>query len=310
MQYCFGVDVGGTSIKMGLFDIDGNVIDKWEIPTRTMNKGVQILPDIASSIQHKMLERELQKENILGVGLGVPGPVDQKGVVYRCVNLGWDVFNVDETLTNLLGLPVHAGNDANVAALGEMWKGGGVGYKNLVVATLGTGVGGGIIVEGHVLAGANGSGGEIGHIHVQDGEEDVCGCGNKGCLEQYASATGIVRLAKRALESTTKSTILDIHKLSAKSVFDAVKENDEVAIEIANQFGEYLGKGLAAVAGVTNPEAIVIGGGVSKAGDILLQYIQQNYQKFVFHGSKDVQFKLATLENDAGIFGAARLVLD
>lgn len=309
-KYSFGVDVGGTTIKMGLFDLDGNVLDKWEIKTRTENGGVNVLPDIAEAIKAKISEKAIAKEDVVGVGIGVPGPVDDKGVVYKCVNLGWGVLNINEELGKLLDMPVKGGNDANVAALGEMWKGGGQGFESIVVVTLGTGVGGGIIMNGKILTGAKGAAGEIGHIHVDDNEKDVCGCGNSGCLEQFASATGIVRLANRALEATNKKTVLKAGEVSAKDVWDAVKAGDEVAIEIAEKFGQYLGKGLAAVAGVINPEAFVIGGGVSKAGTILLDYIQKNYTPYVFHASRDVKFTLATLGNDAGIYGAAKLVLD
>ena len=225
-QYVFGVDIGGTTVKMGLFEADGTLMDKWEIPTRTANGGEAILPDVAESIQKKMQEKGIEKSAVAGVGVGVPGPVDDDGVVHVAVNLGWGVFNVNETLSGLLdGMEVKAGNDANVAALGEMWKGGGQGYKNMVAVTLGTGVGGGIIINGESLSGAVGAGGEIGHIHVEDAEEDVCGCKNQGCLEQYASATGVVRLAKRKLMGDEESVLRD-GELSAKAVFDAVKAGD------------------------------------------------------------------------------------
>ncbi|MDD2970980.1 MAG: ROK family glucokinase [Lachnospiraceae bacterium] len=308
-KVCFGVDVGGTTIKMGLFDMEGTVLDKWEIPTRTVEKGSKILPDIAEAVKHKMQERSIEKENVEGVGVGVPGPVDADGVVHVAVNLGWGVLDIKKTLEDLTGLHVEAGNDANVAALGEMWKGGGVGHKNLVAVTLGTGVGGGIIVNGQILTGATGAGGEIGHIHVEDTEADCCNCGNKGCLEQYASATGIVKLANKKLAATTETTVLRDGEVSAKTVFDAVKAGDKVAMEIAEQFGEYLGKGLASIAGVVNPEIFVIGGGVSKAGTIVLDYIKKYYTPYVFQGSRDAIFALATLGNDAGIYGAAKLVL-
>lgn len=309
-KYCFGVDVGGTTVKIGLFDKEGNILDKWEIPTRTEHNGSEILPDIAKALEKKMEEKGLKKEDMVGVGIGAPGPIDKEGTVYEAVNLGWSVFSIRDTLKALCGMPVRAGNDANVAALGEMWKGGGQGYLNLVLVTLGTGVGGGIIVNGEILNGATGAGGEIGHIHIQDGEEDACGCGNHGCLEQYASATGVVRLAGRILGSTDEDSVLRQGEVSAKAVFDAVKAGDAVAIRIAEAFGEYLGKGLAAIAGVVNPEAFVIGGGVSKAGNILFDYIEKNYKKYVFHGSKDAKFELATLGNDAGICGAAKLILE
>ncbi len=309
-KYSFGVDLGGTTVKLGFFDTEGNVLDKWEIKTRTENGGVNILPDIAEAIKSKMAEKSVAKEDVVGVGIGVPGPVDSKGIVHKCVNLGWGVFNINEELSKHLdGIAVKGGNDANVAALGEMWKGGGQGFDSIVVVTLGTGVGGGIIVDGQILTGATGAAGEIGHIHVDDAETEVCGCGNTGCLEQYASATGVVRIANRVLAKNTKETCLKAGEISAKDVWDAVKAGDAVAIEIAEQFGEYLGKGLASVAGVMNPEAFVIGGGVSKAGDVLLDYIRKNYTPVVFHASRNVEFKLATLGNDAGIYGAAKLVL-
>ncbi len=309
-KYCFGVDVGGTSVKIGLFDVEGNILEKWEIPTRTAHNGEAILPDIAQALADKQEERGIDKLEVVGVGVGAPGPIDKDGTVYEAVNLGWGVFSLRETLEELCGLPVRAGNDANVAALGEMWKGGGQGYRNLVLVTLGTGVGGGIIINGEILNGATGAGGEIGHIHIEDNEETPCNCGNFGCLEQYASATGVVRLANRILRETTEDSVLRQGEISAKAVFDAVKDGDAVAVKIAEAFGEYLGKGLAAIAGVVNPEAFVIGGGVSKAGEILFTFIEENYRKYVFHGSRDAKFKLATLGNDAGICGAAKLVLE
>ncbi len=308
MKYVFGVDIGGTTVKIGLFDVEGNVLDKWEIPTRTENEGEEILPDVADSIREKM--KQMDKEAIAGIGVGAPGPIDADGVVHRAVNLGWKTFNVKETLEALINLPVRAGNDANVAALGEMWMGGGKGYKDLVVVTLGTGVGGGIIVDGRMVSGSTGAAGEIGHIHVDDTETDICNCGNKGCLEQFASATGITRLANKKLASTDMDSVLRSGEVSAKTVFDAVKARDPLAMEVAEQFGKYLGDALAAVAGVVNPEAFVIGGGVSKAGEVLIDYIRPHYEKSVFQGSREVKFALATLGNDAGIYGAAKLVLD
>lgn len=312
-KYVFGVDVGGTTVKLGLFDIEGNLLDKWEIPTRKENGGELILADTAESIKAKMEEKDMLKKDVVGVGLGAPGPIDGEGTVYGAVNLGWGTFSIRDTLAELLGLPVKAGNDANVAALGEMWKGGGQGCKNLIAVTLGTGVGGGIIVNGEILTGAVGAGGEIGHMHVEDNETERCGCGNTGCLEEYASATGVVRLARRALRSCEDPSVLrnvPEEKLSAKKVFDAVKDGDDLAVKIAEQFGEYLGKGLGVVASIINPEVIVIGGGVSKAGKILFEYISPYFYKTVFRGSSDVKFALATLGNDAGIYGAARLVLE
>ena len=310
-KYCFGVDVGGTTVKMGFFDTEGNLLEKWEIPTRTEEGGKNILPDVAESILDKIKEREVSREEIIGVGIGAPGPIDGRGTVYNAVNLGWGTFSIKNELQSLLNIPVEAGNDANVAALGEMWKGGGQGHSSLVAVTLGTGVGGGIIADGRILSGATGAAGEIGHIHVMDGETERCNCGNYGCLEQYTSATGIVRLAKRRLAKDDKpSTLRNHQEISAKTVFDAVKEGDELAVEVAEQFGEILGKALADIAGVVNPEIFVIGGGVSKAGPILLDFIQKNYTPYVFAGSRGALFAPATLGNDAGIYGAAKMVLD
>lgn len=310
-DYVFGVDIGGTTVKMGLFDTSGTVLDKWEIPTRTENGGENILPDIAAGIQGKMEEKSIAPEDVAGVGVGAPGPVDGEGMIHKAVNLGWDEMNLKQELETLLhGIRVEGGNDANVAALGEMWKGGGQGHKDLVAVTLGTGVGGGIIINGKIMTGATGSGGEIGHIHVEDDETEACGCGNCGCLEEYASATGITRLANRTLQSSDKDSVLRQGEVSAKTVFDAVKAGDELAIEVARQFGDYLGKGLAVVACVTNPEIFVIGGGVSKAGEVLFDYIRPSFDRTVFHGCRGTKFALATLGNDAGIYGAARMVLD
>lgn len=310
-KYAFGVDIGGTTVKIGLFDKDGCVLDKWEIPTVKDNDGASVLPDVADSIKAKMQEKNIEADDVAGVGVGAPGAVDKEGtLVSGAVNIGWGVFNIPKVLSGYLNLPVKAANDANVAAFGEMWQGGGKGYSNLVAVTLGTGVGGGIIIDGKIVIGANGAAGEIGHIHIEDNETDTCGCKKKGCLEQYASATGIVRLAKRRLEKDDKPSVLREGTISAKTVFDAVKAGDEVAIEIAEQFGDYLGKGLAAVSGTINPEIFVIGGGVSKAGEILLKYIIPAFQKYVFVACKDTHFALATLGNDAGIYGAAGLILN
>lgn len=309
-KYIFGVDVGGTTVKLGLFDVDGNIIEKWEIPTRTEDSGKNILPDIAESIKNKMGEKNIRKEELAGVGVGVPGPVDREGIVHKAVNLGWSRFDLKKELGTLLeGIRIEAGNDANVAALGEFWKGSGQGHKNLVAVTLGTGIGGGIIVNGEVLFGATGAGGEIGHIHVEDNETQPCGCGNYGCMEQYGSATGLTRIAKNILEESGKDSVLRKAEVSAKAVFDAVKEGDGLAIEAAKRFGDYLGKGLGIIAGIVNPEIFVIGGGVSKAGEILFDYIRPAFEATAFHGSRDAVFVLASLGNDAGIYGAAKLVL-
>ena len=308
-KYGFGVDVGGTTCKIGLFDMSGVILEKWEIKTNTENNGASILDDVAASVLGKMEEKNIDKEDVQGIGLGVPGPVDNEGVVHKCVNLGWDVVNVEKELEEKTGLLVKAGNDANVAALGEMWQGGGKGYQNVVMVTLGTGVGGGIIVDGKIIAGANGAGGELGHIHMDDEETECCGCGRKGCLEQYASATGIVRMAKKKLQTETRTTKLTaFDPLTAKDIFDVAKENDEVALELVDVLCTMLGTALANVAAVADPEIFVIGGGVSRAGDILIQGIQKKFEEKAFHACRGTGISLATLGNDAGMYGCVRLL--
>lgn len=308
-EYCFGIDIGGTTIKCGLFSVAGEVLDKWEIKTRTEDNGSNILPDVAAAVKGKMEEKGISPEKVAGVGVGVPGPVDSDGNVLVAVNLHWGFLDLSKELSELVGLPVKAGNDANVAALGEMWKGGAAGHSNVVMVTLGTGVGGGIIVDGKIVTGSHGGGGEIGHIHVDDEIDAVCGCGNKGCLEQVASATGIVYLANKKLAKSDAPSILRDGEVSAKTVFDAVKAGDALATEVAEEFGRYLGFALAGIAGVVDPEVFVIGGGVSKAGTVLFDYIVKYYKKYVFSGCRDAEFALATLGNDAGIYGAARMML-
>ena len=308
--YGFGVDIGGTTVKLGLFCTDGTLLDKWEIPTRKEDDGAHILPDVADAIKGKIAEKAIDPSDVQGVGVGVPGPVTPEGVVRKCVNLGWGVFNVEDTLSELTGYPVKAGNDANVAALGEMWQGAGKGATNIVMVTLGTGVGGGVIVDGHIVAGATGAGGEIGHIPVRDDETLVCGCGKQGCLEQYASATGVVTLTKRALAASDEpSSLRDLSEGTAKDTFDAAKAGDQLALEVLEQFGEILGKGLAAVACVVNPETFVIGGGVSKAGTIITDVIAKYYVPNAFHACREAQFKLAELGNDAGMYGCVQMIL-
>lgn len=310
-KYCFGIDIGGTTVKCGLFETDGTLLEKWEIPTRTEDSGSQILPDIAKSILSKMEEKGISTADVIGAGVGAPGPVHNNKMPYA-VNLHWGETDIAAILGNLTGLAIRAGNDANVAALGEMWKGGAEGKSNVIVVTLGTGVGGGIIVDGRIVEGAHGAAGEIGHAHVEDAIHDPCGCGNCGCLEQVASATGLVRLAKEALaaKDVSEETMLKADSITSKDIFDAYKEGDAVADRIVNRFAKYLGTTLAAYACVVDPEIIVIGGGVSKAGQPLIDILVKYYKEAAFPASKETPFALAQLGNDAGIYGSARLVLD
>jgi glucokinase len=287
------------------------MIDKWEIRTNTAENGKEILPDIAKAIDNKLAQEGISKSDIEGIGIGVPGPVRANGVVNICVNLGWGVINVADELGSLTGLPVKVGNDANVAALGEMWQGGAKGSTDVVMVTLGTGVGGGVIVDGKIVAGFDGAGGEIGHITVNSNEIEPCNCGQYGCLEQYASATGIVRMTQRHLAKTSDDTVLrNYPEVTAKVIFDEAKAGDEVALRLVDELGTILGSALSNLACVVNPEVIVIGGGVSKAGQILIDTIQKHYIETSFHACRNTRFELATLGNDAGMYGCMRLLLD
>ena len=311
MKYGFGIDLGGTTVKIAYFDETGTMLEKWEIPTVTADGGAQILPDIAASIRAFIEAHQINETSILGLGIGVPGPVNAKGIVNKCINLGWGVFNIAEELTKLTGFPVKAGNDANVAALGEFWKGGGQGCDNMVFVTLGTGVGGGIVVEGNLLHGAHGSGAEIGHLCVNPEETVRCNCGNYGCVEQYCSATGIVRLAKLYLAANDTATSLrEVENLTCKDIFDAAKAGDEAALAVLDQVYNYMGLFLANVCSTVNPEVVVIGGGVSKAGDMLVKGVEPYFHKHVFHAAGGAKFTMASLGNDAGAYGAFKLALD
>lgn len=308
--YCFGIDVGGTSVKCGLFHTDGTLVEKWEIPTRTENNGQNILPDVAETINAKLAEKNIDKADVEGVGIGIPGPINSRGEAACAVNLYWEFTPVAQILGDLTGLKAQAGNDANVAALGEAWKGAAAGAQNIIMITLGTGVGGGIIINGKILAGSHGAGGEIGHALVVRGEEEKCNCGNHGCLEQYASATGIVRVAGRVLAaSEDDSTLRELQNITAKDVLDAFKAGDAVAVRIMEYVGDLLGGAIAGFTTVVDPEAIVIGGGVSKAGQPLIDCIEKYYQRYAFSSCKETPIVLATLGNDAGIYGAAKMVL-
>ena len=311
MKYGFGVDLGGTTVKIAYFDENGTMLDKWEIPTDLAEQGKNILPDIAASLLGYIKENNIPMDSLLGIGIGVPGPVSPEGVVNRCENLRWGVFNVNEALSELTGLPVRAGNDATVAALGECWKGGGQGAKDMVMATLGTGVGGGIVVNGKLLHGAHGSGAEIGHLVLNREETDVCGCGKRGCVEQYCSATGIVRLAHKALEASNEfSTLRQHNPLTCKDIFDCGKAADPLATQVLDQYYAYLGEFLANICDVIDPEAVVLGGGVSKAGQMLLDGVRPHFDRWVFHAASGARFALASLGNDAGAYGAFKLALD
>lgn len=309
-----GVDLGGTTAKLGLFRSDASLIRKWEIPTRKEDGGKYVIPDIAASIRKNLEEEGIDFSDLSGAGIGVPGPIRPDGYVEICVNIGMRDMNPVKELSDLLGgIPVKGGNDANVAALGEVWQGGGKGYKDVVAVTLGTGVGGGVILNGQIVAGSKGMGGEIGHM-VMDwdwDEPDACNCGNYGCLEQIASATGIARHARKFMEKSDKPSVLrNLERVTAKDVFDAAKAGDELAEEVADHCMMYLARAMSYISQVVDPEVFVIGGGVSKAGQYLLDLIKKYYDPMITLTKEKAKLALATLGNDAGIYGAAKMVID
>ncbi|MBO4390578.1 MAG: ROK family glucokinase [Lachnospiraceae bacterium] len=310
--YSIGVDIGGTTVKLGLFLNGSEILEKWEIPTDKSEGGKNIIPDIAASVRKVLEEKNIPMDQVKGAGMGVPGPVDANGFVEVCVNLGWKEIRPAEVFKSIPGFEdwtVAVGNDANVAALGEQKMGGAKGFSSAVMITLGTGVGGGIVIDGKMVAGSHGMGGELGHLTVNPAETARCNCGNHGCLEQYASATGVVRVAHGLLEKDARSSKLrDMGEFSAKDVFDLAKAGDEVALEAVDILGTYLGLALSYVTLTVDPEIFIIGGGVSKAGSILTDAIEKHYHRFVTLSEHHALVRTASLGNDAGICGAAGMV--
>lgn len=311
--YAFGVDIGGTAIKLGLFQTDGTLLGKWQIPTRTQEKGRFVLPDMLGAVRGCMDKHKIDWDHVEGLGMGVPGPVGDDGTVFGCVNLDWDVFNVPEKLLKLEpGLhKARVSNDVNAATLGELWKGGAQGRRSAFLVTLGTGIGGGLVINDEIINGVNGGAGEIGHFCVEPGELERCKCGGHGCLEQYCSATGLLRQAKKALSENADavSVMKNNPSLTAKDVCDAAKSGDTLALDLLDRLGQRLGWALTAAAGTADPEVFVIGGGLSNAGEILLDKIEFYYRKYAFHAFRDTPFVLAKLGNDAGIYGCAKMIL-
>ena len=307
-KYCFGVDVGGTTVKLGLFNTDGDLLEKWEIPTVTDNHGAKILPDVANSILKKMDEREMERDDVEGVGIGAPGPIDSEGTVYGAVNLGWGTFSIKKELQSLLNMPVEAGNDANVAALGEMWQGGAKGYKNVILATLGTGVGSGIISRGKILSGLRGGAGEAGHmLLVLDGEP--CTCGRRGCWEAYASATALIRQTRQAALAHPESLLAQVEEITGRTAFDAAQQGDATAAEVVARYAVYVAAGLTDFVNILAPEMILLGGGISRQGEVLLAPIREYVATHCFGQREGAipTIAAAKLGNEAGIIGAAAL---
>lgn len=311
-KWLVGVDLGGTTTKIAFLSTYGEILHKWEIPTDKSDSGKHIIVHIAKSIDAKLEQLDVEKEQLIGIGMGAPGPVEmRRGIIYEAINLGWSENTpLKDLIEKETGLPAVIDNDANCAALGEMWKGAGNGAKDLVCVTLGTGVGGGVITKGEIVHGIRGAGGELGHITVVPEGGYSCNCGKTGCLETVASATGVVRVAHEKLKSSTEDSVLrDLKAIGAKQVFDAARAGDSLALKIVDQLAYYLGLSLANLGNVVNPEKIVIGGGVSKAGKTLLEPVMNYFKRFAFPKVRtSTTIDIATLENDAGVIGAAWLV--
>lgn len=311
--YAFGVDIGGTAIKLGLFRTDGALLEKWQIDTRTEDGGGHVLPDALEAINAQAAHNGISWDDVEGVGVGVPGPMREDGTVLGCVNLGWGEFNVAERLLELEPRlkKARAANDVNAATLGELWQGGAKGKRSAFMVTLGTGVGGGAVLDGRIITGEAGGAGEIGHFRVEPEETEPCNCGGHGCLEQYCSANGLVRCARLALRAQPEAVtaLRDDESLSAKLICDAAKEGDRLALELLDRLGRRLGWVLSAVSVTLNPQTFVIGGGLSNAGQVLLAPIERGYRSYAFRAVRETEFTLARLGNDAGIYGCVRMVL-
>lgn len=309
MRYGFGVDIYGTHIKIGCFDETGKLIYKWKIPTPMQQNGNQILPVIAEEIEHYLSMHHIFEDDVLGIGVGIPGPVNSSGTVNKCVNFGWGIFNINRALSGLTGLKVTSGNIANLAALGEYWKGNG--SKNMVFVALNTGLGGAVVCDGNVVHGAQGGGGEIGHMVINKAEKEPCTCGRRGCVEQYCSPTGILRLAKRHLSKSLTPSALRRHILTDyRQVISAAVSGDKAAKEIMNQFYDHMGHFLSNVCCVTNPETIVLGGEFCNIGPSVIDGVSKYFNRYIFHANQNVRFEFAKLGTDACIYGAFKLLLD
>lgn len=311
--YAFGVDLGGNAIKIGLFQTTGNLVEKWTIPARLEDHGSHLLADVVDAIRAKMAERSLTWDVVEGVGMGVPGPVDQDGTVMRCVNLGWDILNVPQAVRELEPAieKLKVANDVNAATLGEMWQGGAQWNNSAVMVTLGVGIGSGIVVDNKVFVGSTGAAGEIGHMCVNPKETERCTCGNYGCLEQYCSDTGLVRTAQAVLEERPEEpSLLRDGEITPKAICQAAKKGDAAATEVLERFGQLMGQALTAVACTVNPQVFVIGGQMAQAGMAILKPIETYFRRYAFHAFRNTPFVLAELGEDAGIYGSVRMLFE
>ncbi|MGX7108254.1 ROK family glucokinase [Facklamia miroungae] len=316
MKKIIAIDLGGTSVKIAIVSQQGQIIEKWSLPTMSQQKGQLIVPTIIEAIISKLEERKERVEDYLGIGMGSPGTILKDGSVKGAYNLNWvNPHPVKAIFQQEINLPFVIINDANAAALGELWQGAGKGCSDLVMLTLGTGVGGGIICQNRLIEGSSGSAGEIGHITIDLSNQFQCSCGKKGCLEAIASARGLTNLAKVLAKdyqgsSSAYQAFMVSQTIDAEKLIKAARAKDDFALRIFDEFTKYLGLACSYCANILNPDRIVIGGGISNAGTYLKEAIENHYQHFVFQPIKDqTQITLAELGNDAGILGAGYLLL-
>ena len=330
MQYTFGIDIGATTAKLGLFQLKSNspaisgtnpdqnhsctLLEHTTVETEGMTDPDELFPHLGLSMHVMLKSHGLSPENLAGVGIGVPGAVTDHSTVNQCVNLGWGVTDIGRSFQMITGISnIKVENDANLAALGEMWQGGGQGSFSQVFVSIGTGVGAGIVYDGKIINGAHGAAGEIGHLKVFDGWGEKCSCGGTGCLEQRVASAGIVRRAMELLKEYPQSSDIlrrmAYDRLTAKDVFDAARDGDRLAAQVRKETGFYIGKALSYVSCVYDPEVYVIGGGISLAGEPLLKEIEEGFRQNAFHASVDTRFTLAQLGGLAGMYGAAKVVL-
>lgn len=308
-KFAVGVDIGGTNIKSALLDINGKIYHKIEFPTEAHRGWEDVLNRIYHGI-HQLINLEACKvSDILGIGLGIPGlPNFTTGEVLWGPNIGWEKVPAGSWLSGKLGLPVYIDNDGNVAAYGEFWAGAGKNAKILAAVTIGTGVGAGIIINGNVLRGVGGAAGEFGHmIILPDGP--TCSCGRKGCLETLTSATAIVKAAERAIDEGHETSLAKLRQINAKAIFQGAAAGDKVSQEIIDELAYYLGIGLANITNLLNPDLILIGGGVSRGGSLLMNPLRKyTLENSLPTAGQQVKIELAQLGNDAGAVGAAGIV--
>ena len=309
-KYVFGADLGGTTVKLGFFTTEGKLLNNWEIPTDKSGGGSHIIEDIAASIDGFLFGSGIPKDEVEGIGLDVPGAVSKDGLVLTGVNIGWEgTKDAAGELSDLTGLAVACANDANAAALGEQWMGSGKDTDSLLMVTLGTGVGAGVIIGGRIVAGAHGSAGEVGHTALFPELTEKCGCGNAGCFEQVCSASGMVKKAE-AYQKDGCFAGIPMEELTPLAIYKAMERKVPEAETVWASYTEDLGRGLAVFASVLDPDIIIIGGGISHAGEALLSPVRESYRKHVFYPAKDTPIVPAMLGNNAGIYGSARMVLN